>query len=466
MEYTHFTLRRILFLHQLKKYNVGKYIIKNTAIVNEGQIIEGDLLIENDKITKVGGVINVPNAIEIIGEGKHLIPGIIDDQVHFREPGMTYKADIASESRAAVAGGVTSFMEMPNTKPPAITQEGLQSKYDIGEHTSYANYSFFMGGTNDNYDEAMKTDGNRVAGLKLFMGSSTGNMLVDDRSTLDKLFRDFPYLIATHCEDETTIRANEAKYKAELGDRIDATYHDIIRSPEGCYKSSSLAIELAKKNNTRLHILHISTAIELALFRNDIPLSEKRITSEVCVHHLSFDNSEYAVLGNKIKCNPAIKHQSDQDALWGALLDDRLDIIATDHAPHTIAEKENHYWNAPSGLPLIQHTLNMMLHHYHNGKISLERIVEKMCHAPAQCFQVNGRGYIREGYKADLTLVDINQPWVILPSNIYHKCGWSPLEGRSMKGMVEKTFVSGNLIYDQGKFNDDIKGERLTFNRY
>lgn len=445
---------------------MGKYIIKNTSIVNEGKIVEGDLMYDGDRITKIGGVIDDANATEIDGSGKHLIPGIIDDQVHFREPGLTYKANILTESRAAVAGGVTSFMEMPNTKPPAVTQEGLQAKYDIGADTSYANYSFFMGGTNDNYEEAMKTDGNRVAGLKLFMGSSTGNMLVDNRQTLDKLFKDFPYLIATHCEDEATIRANVAKYKAAKGNDIDASYHDIIRDVEGCYKSSSMAIELAKKNNTRLHILHISTAKELDLFRNDIPLSDKRITSEVCVHHLSFQNEEYKTLGNKIKCNPAIKSQADQDALWEALLDNRLDIIATDHAPHTKEEKAEHYWSAPSGLPLIQHTLNMMLNHYHAGKISLERLVEKMCHAPAECFQVAERGYIREGYKADLVLVDINQPWTVLPSNIYYKCGWSPLEGRKMKGMIEKTIVNGNAIYDNGVFNDDVKGERLTFNRY
>lgn len=445
---------------------MAKYIIKNTSIVNEGKIIEGDLLFENDRIVKIDGVIEAPNAKEIDGSGKHTIPGIVDDQVHFREPGLTYKANILTESRAAVAGGVTSFMEMPNTKPPAVTQEGLQSKYDIGAATSYANYSFFMGGTNDNYEEAMKTDGNRVAGLKLFMGSSTGNMLVDNRDTLDKLFKDFPYLIATHCEDEATIRANVAKYKAEKGDDIDATYHDIIRNVEGCYRSSSMAIELAKKNNTRLHILHISTAKELELFRNDIPLNDKRITSEVCVHHLSFDNREYKSLGNRIKCNPAIKDISDQDALWEALLDDRLDIIATDHAPHTIEEKANHYWSAPSGLPLIQHTLNMMLNHYHSGKISLERVIEKMCHAPTECFQLAERGYLREGYKADIVLVDINKAWTVHPDNVYYKCGWSPLEGREMKGTIEKTFVNGNLIYDDGTFNDDIKGERLSFNRY
>jgi len=445
---------------------MGKYVIKEVSIINEGQIIEGDLLIENDKIVKIGGVIKADNAIEINGTGKYLMPGIIDDQVHFREPGLTHKANIASESRAAVAGGVTSFMEMPNTTPPAITQEGLQDKYDIGAHTSYANYSFFMGGTNDNYEEIMKTDGNTVCGLKLFMGSSTGNMLVDNRDTLEKVFNNFPYLIATHCEDEGTIRANAARYKEELSDQVDATYHDIIRNTEGCYKSSSMAVELAKKHGTRLHILHLTSAKELALFRNDIPLKEKRITSEVCVHHLSFDNSEYKTLGNKIKCNPAIKHQSDQDALWEALLDNRLDIIATDHAPHLLEEKAQHYWKAPSGLPLIQHTLNMMINHYHDGKISLERIVEKMCHAPAQCFDINERGYIREGYKADLVLVDIDKPWVVQQNNVLYKCGWSPLEGRIMKSTIEKTIVSGNIIYDQGKFNDDIKGERLTFKRY
>ncbi|NNF20736.1 MAG: dihydroorotase [Saprospiraceae bacterium] len=441
-------------------------IIKNTQIVNEGKIFQGDVLFENDIITKIDGQISANEAREFDGEGKYLIPGIIDDQVHFREPGLTHKANIATESKAAVAGGVTSFMEMPNTKPPALTQKKLEEKYIIGKNTSYANYSFFMGGSNDNYEEAMKTDGNRIPGLKLFMGSSTGNMLVDNRETLDRLFKDFPYLIATHCEDEATIRGNVKKFKSILGDTANATYHDQIRNVEGCYLSSSMAVELAKKHNTRLHILHISTAKEVDLFRNDIPLKEKRITSEVCVHHLSFDNSQYIDLGNRIKCNPAIKHLSDQRRLWEGMLDNHLDIIATDHAPHTKEEKAQHYWNAPSGLPLIQHTLNMMLNHFHSGRITLERIIEKMCHAPAACFQISKRGYIREGYKADLVLVDVDQPWTVLPKNILYKCGWSPLEGEQMKGMVEKTFVNGNLIYNLGKFNEDIKGERIIYERY
>ena len=438
-------------------------IIKNGQIVNRGKIFSGDILIKNGFIEKIAPQINDAAAIEINAEGKHILPGIIDDQVHFREPGLTHKADLYTEPRAAVAGGVTSFMEMPNTKPPALTQKLLQDKYDIAAQKSLANYSFFMGASNDNLEEVLKTNPRNVCGIKAFMGSSTGNMLVDDPVTLESLFSKVPMLIATHCEDEETIRKNTAAYLDRFGENIPVKYHPDIRSAEGCLISSSLAVDLAKRHNTRLHILHISTADELSLFRNDIPLKDKRITSEVCVHHLYFDSDDYEKLGTQIKCNPAIKGPKHQQSLFPALLDNRLDIIATDHAPHTWDEKQQTYMNAPSGVPLIQHTLNVMLEFYHAGKITLERIVEKMCHAPAECFHIEKRGYLDEGYWADLSIVDLNTAWTVKKDNIHYKCNWSPFEGHTFKGQVETTIVSGYLAYQNGQFFEDKKGERLEF---
>ncbi len=438
-------------------------LIKEVQIVNEGKITTSDIYIKNGRIEKIANNIDKNAAIEIGGNGKHCIPGIIDDQVHFREPGLTHKSDLYTEPRAAVAGGTTSFMEMPNTKPNTLTQELLEDKYQIGARKSLANYSFFMGASNDNLEEVLKTNGKNVCGVKIFMGSSTGNMLVDNEKTLDNLFRNVPLLIATHCEDEATIRANNAAFKEKYGENAHARQHPIIRNVEGCYKSSSFAVDLAKKHNTRLHILHISTKKELDLFRNDIPLADKRITAEVCVHHLHFNSKDYEKLGNQIKCNPAIKDRKHQAALFPALLDNRLDIIATDHAPHTWEEKNQEYFKAPGGVPTVQHSLNMMLGFYHKGKISLERIVEKMCHAPAICFKVEDRGYIREGYWADLAIVDVNKKWKVMKKNIHYKCAWSPFENKFLKGKVSHTIVSGHLAYQDGQFFEDKKGERLTF---
>lgn len=441
------------------------FLFKNARIVNRGKISSGDLLVKNGFIEKVGGVIDAPEAKEINAEGKLLLPGIIDDQVHFREPGLTHKANIYTESRAAVAGGVTSFMEMPNTKPPALTQELLEDKYQIGAATSLANYSFFMGAGNDNLEEVLRTNPKTVCGVKAFMGSSTGNMLVDDPVTLEGLFSQVPMLIATHCEDETTIRKNVAEFRERYGEDVPMSAHPLIRSVEGCYRSSSFAVELAKKHNTRLHILHISTADELDLFRNDIPLEEKRITSEVCVHHLYFNSDQYETLGSQIKCNPAIKDAAHQEALFPALLDNRLDIIATDHAPHTWEEKQGKYFNAPSGVPLVQHSLNIMLEFHQKGMISLERIVEKMCHAPAVCFEIDRRGYLDEGHWADIVLVDPEKEWTVQKDNLRYKCGWSPLEGHTFKGKIEATMVSGHLAYSNGQLNEIKMGERLVFAR-
>lgn len=445
---------------------MSKILIKKAFLVNEGRIQRGDVLIENDRIRGIDDNISIHLADDIIqAEGKYLIPGIIDDQVHFREPGLTHKANIFTESRAAIAGGVTSFMEMPNTKPAALTQELLAEKYAIGAQTSLANYSFFMGASNDNLAEVLKTNARDVCGIKIFMGSSTGNMLVDNRATLDQLFAEVKMIIATHCEDEATVRANEALYRKEYGDNVPMHCHPDIRSVEACYLSSSMAVELAKKHNTRLHILHISTAKELDLFRNDIPLKEKRITSELCVHHLFFNADDYAEKGSLIKCNPAIKSRENQAALLPALLDNRLDIIATDHAPHTSEEKAGTYFNAPSGLPLVQHSLTMMLDYYHRGEISLEKIIEKMCHAPADCFQIEKRGYLREGYFADMALVDINAPLTIQKNNLFYKCAWSPLEGRTFLGYTTDTFVSGHHAYHLGQFNEKRMGQRMLFER-
>jgi dihydroorotase len=438
-------------------------LIKDVQIVNEGNITAGDIFIKNGRIEKIAPVIDKKADIEIKGHGKHCIPGIIDDQVHFREPGLTHKSDLYTEPRAAVAGGVTSFMEMPNTKPAALTQELLEDKYQIAAKKSLANYSFFMGASNDNLEEVLKTDPKNVCGIKVFMGSSTGNMLVDNPVTLDQLFQEVPMLIATHCEDEDTIRANAAAFKEKYGENVPIDQHPIIRNVEGCYKSSSMAVELAKKHNTRLHILHISTKDELDLFRNDIPLEQKRITAVVCVHHLYFNSKNYATLGSQIKCNPAVKDVSHQRALFPALLDNRLDIIATDHAPHTWEEKQNTYFKAPSGVPLVQHTLNVMLGFYHKGKISLERIVEKMCHAPAICFNVEERGFLREGYWADLAIVDVDKKWKVMKKNIHYKCGWSPFENKFLKGKISHTIVSGHLAYENGQFFEDKKGERMRF---
>ncbi|AEE53893.1 dihydroorotase [Haliscomenobacter hydrossis] len=443
---------------------MAKILFKNAQIVNRGRIIAGDLLVENGRIAKVGGIIEASGAHEIVADGKHLMPGIIDDQVHFREPGLTHKGDLYTEPRAAVAGGVTSFMEMPNVKPPTLTQELLAEKYQIAASKSLANYSFFMGASNDNLEEVLKTNPHDVCGIKIFMGSSTGNMLVDDEKTLEALFAQVPMLIATHCEDEEMVRHNEALMREKYGENVPINLHPIIRDEEACYKSSSMAVALAKKHNTRLHILHISTAEELALFRNDIPLSAKQITAEVCVHHLYFSAEDYIWAGTKIKCNPAVKAKRHREALLTALLDDRLDIIATDHAPHTWKEKQNTYFQAPSGVPLVQHSLNVMLEFYQNGLISLEKIVEKMCHAPAECFRVEGRGYLDEGAWADVILVDLEKEWTVNLANTYYKCAWTPFQGHTFQGRVEATVVSGHLAYQNGQFFEDKKGERLMFN--
>ncbi|MEP1034104.1 dihydroorotase [Ekhidna sp.] len=442
------------------------FLIKEASVVNEGKVSVLDVLIKGDRIEKIGSNLSTESNHEVIdGSGLHLFPGVIDDQVHFREPGLTHKGNIFTESRAAVAGGVTSFMEMPNVNPQTVTQELLTAKYQIGAKNSLANYSFYMGSTNSNLDEVLKTDPASVCGIKIFMGSSTGNMLVDDQETLENIFRNAPILIATHCEDEATVRANTEKYVAQYGDDIPFRYHPIIRSEEACYLSSSKAVELAKKSDARLHILHISTGKETDLFSNDQPLGQKRITSEACIHHLWFSDADYDKKGAFIKWNPAVKKASDRDKIWTALLDDRIDVIATDHAPHTLEEKQNPYTKAPSGGPLIQHTLVAMLDFYQQGKISLERIAEKMSHAVAECFEVKERGYIREGYKADLVLVDLNKRWTVSKENILAKCGWSPFTGHEFKSSVEKTFVSGHLAYSEGKLNDSQLGQRLYFDR-
>ena len=443
------------------------YIIKNTAIVNEGTITHGDVWIRNSRIEKIGGSLNpVVNAVEIDGSEQYLLPGVIDDQVHFREPGLTHKATIYTEAKAAVAGGVTSFMEMPNTSPPAFTQELLEQKYETGKNTSLANYSFFMGTSNDNLDEVLRTNEkkNEICGIKIFMGSSTGNLLVDNPLILEKVFEGSEVLIATHCEEESIIKENLAALKAKKG-TLEPSDHPIIRNEDACFESSFKAIQYAKKYNTRLHILHITTAKELQLFGNMLPLKDKRITSEVCVHHLHFTSEDYARLGNQIKCNPAIKAPNNKQALWEALLDDRLDVIATDHAPHTWAEKQEDYEHAHAGLPLIQHSLGLMLHYVKEGKISIEKVVEKMSHAVAQCFQIKERGFIREGYYADLVLVDMNKTNTIQKDNILYKCGWSPLEGMTLPATINYTFVNGHPVYGKGVFDESKRGMRLSFER-
>jgi dihydroorotase len=448
--------------------SMSQTLIKNVSIVNEGKISVSDILIANDLIAKIaptGTILPDSHTHVIDGTGKHLFPGAIDDQVHFREPGLTHKGDIRTESRAAVAGGITSYMEMPNTVPNALTQELLEAKYQRASEVSLANFSFFMGASNDNLDEVLKTNPKEVCGVKVFMGSSTGNMLVDNKNTLQAIFAECPLLIATHCEDEETIRNNVQKFTAEFGENLSAHHHPLIRSAEACYRSSSLAVELAHRYNTRLHVLHISTARETSLFRNDIPLTAKRITSEACIHHLWFCDEDYEQKGNFIKWNPAIKSSEDRSGIWDALLNNRIDVIATDHAPHTLEEKMQAYPNAPSGGPLVQHALIAMIEFYHQGKISLERIAEKMSHAVATLFDVDRRGYIREGYFADLVLVDLNKEYFVDKSSLLYKCGWSPFENYTFRSSVINTWVNGNLVYDAGEIVEGSIGKRLTFNR-
>ncbi|WP_445737681.1 dihydroorotase [Mariniflexile sp.] len=442
-------------------------LIKNVHIVNEGIIFKGDILIEGEYIKEVSDSISAKSSevFVIDGEGKYLLPGAIDDQVHFREPGLTKKATIETESKAAIAGGITSFIEMPNTNPQTTTIEKLEEKFEIALKTSAANYSFMFGGTNDNLDEILKVDPKTVAGLKLFLGSSTGNMLVDDPKVLEKIFKSTNMVISVHCEDEATIERNFQAHLEKYGEDIPVKQHPIIRSEEACYISSSNAIKLAQKTGARLHVFHLSTGKETNLFSNKIPLKDKKITAEVCIHHLWFTDEDYDKKGTLIKWNPAIKTSKDREQLWEALLDDRIDVIATDHAPHTLEEKKNVYTKAPSGGPLVQHAVPAMLEMYHKGKISIEKIVEKMCHNPAILFQVEKRGYIKEGYFADLVLVDLNNPWTVKKENILYKCGWSPFEGTTFKSRITHTFVNGGLVYQNPKFNNINSAKRLTFDR-
>jgi dihydroorotase len=440
-------------------------LIKAATLVNENKIFVADVFIKDGFIDEISAVINKTADLEINAEGLHLFPGMIDDQVHFREPGLTHKADIFSESMAAVAGGITSFMEMPNTVPNTLSQDLLADKYAIAAEMSLANYSFFMGASNNNIEEVLKTDPANVCGIKVFMGSSTGNMLVDNEQVLENIFSKAPMLVATHCEDELTIQRNLAAYKEKYGENITIDMHPIIRSAEACYISSSLAVSLAKKYNTRLHILHISTAREVALFDALTPLKDKRITAEACVHHLWFDDTDYAEKGNLIKWNPAVKSAADREAILQGVLDGHIDVIATDHAPHTIEEKALPYLQAPSGGPLVQHALSALFDLYHQGKISLEQIAEKTAHNVATCFQVDRRGFIREGYWADLVLVDLNDQVKVTKANVLYKCGWSPFEGQTFRADITHTFISGNLAYQKGKFMTNETGKRLAFNR-
>lgn len=440
-------------------------LITNVAIVNEGRVRTGDVLVKQGRIAAVGGELSgKPADLVIEGAGKTLLPGLIDDQVHFREPGYTHKGDIQSESRAAVAGGTTSFMEMPNTDPQTVTISRLEAKFRRAGETSLANYSFYLGATNDNIEEIKKVDPANVCGVKVFMGASTGNMLVDHPDTLEKIFSRAPVLIATHCEDTATIKANEQHFRAQYGEAVPMHFHPAIRSEEACYRSSALAVALARKHGTRLHVLHISTARELALF-NPGPLSEKHITAEACVHHLFFAEEDYLTQGAGIKCNPAIKTAADRAALQQAVRENRIDVIATDHAPHTREEKAQDYFQAPSGLPLVQHALLSLLEHYHRGIFSLELIAEKTSHAVAQLYQIEARGYIREGYWADLVLVDLNRPYTVSPENVLSKCAWSPFDGYTFRSSVEATVVSGHLAYHNGRLNTGENGKRLRFNR-
>lgn len=441
------------------------YLIKNATLVNEGEIGNYDVLIENGIISKIERDIETPKHVtEIKAEGLYLLPGAIDDQVHFREPGLTHKGEIYTEAKAAVAGGVTSYMEMPNTNPQSVTITELEKKYTRASQCSLANYSFFMGGTNHNLEETLKVDYSKVCGLKIFMGSSTGDMLVDHQEVLEGFFSKIPALIATHCEFDPLVKETQAKIVAEYGENLEAYFHPIIRNEEACYKSSSMAVALAKKYNTRLHVLHISTAKELSLFTNKIPLKEKRITAEACIHHLWFSDEDYKTKGNYIKWNPAVKTAYDRDKIFEAVLNGTIDVIATDHAPHTIEEKELPYLKAPSGGPLVQHSILAMLDFYHAKKITLDKIVEKMSHNVADLFRIEKRGYIREGYFADLVLVNLNKPQNVTKQNILYKCGWSPFEGHTFKSSIEKTFVNGHLVYDNGKFDESKYGSRLSFN--
>lgn len=448
-------------------FNMESFLIRNITVVNEGRSMPKDVLVSNGRIEKISDRINTSLlAREINGEGLHLLPGVIDDQVHFREPGLTHKATIHSESRAAVAGGITSFMEMPNTVPPVFTQELLEQKYEIGARDSMANYSFFMGTSNDNADEVLRTNEKKkdVCGVKIFMGSSTGGLLVDNYMALDRIFRDSELLIATHCEDERIIKSNYERIKAQRRE-LEPADHPEIRNEEACYASSLVAVQFAKKYDSRLHVLHITTEKELMLFGNFLPLEHKRITAEVCVHHLHFTAGDYERLGNLIKCNPAIKASFNKEAIWNGLLDDRLDLIATDHAPHTWAEKNEPYEKAHAGLPLVQHSLLLMLHYVKQGRITIEKVVEKMSHAVATCFRIRERGYIREGYHADLVIVDLRRPSKVTAENIFYKCGWSPLEGFEFPATVTHTFVNGRLVYGNGAWDESHRGSRLTFDR-
>ena len=444
---------------------MGKILLKNGVIVNEGVIQENDILIEDDLIVKIAKDITDADATVIDVKGMHILPGIIDDQVHFREPGLTHKGTIATESRAALAGGITTFMEQPNTTPQTTTLEKLEEKFAMAANSAFANYSFLFGGTNDNLEELKRLDKNACSGIKLFLGSSTGNMLVDDEKVIESIFSNTEMVISTHCEDETTIRENLAKYKEQYGDDIPIKYHPIIRSEEACFLSSSRAIALAKKTGARLHVFHVSTGKETNLFRNDIPLEQKKITAEVCIHHLWFSDADYADKGNLIKWNPAVKTAKDREQLWDALLDDRIDVIATDHAPHLLEEKNNVYTKAPSGGPLVQHALPAMLEKVKEGRIRLEKIVQKMCHNPAILFQIKKRGFIREGYYADLVVVDLNNSWTVTKENIAYKCKWSPFEDVTFSTKVVHTFINGHLGYTNGEFSETRNAKRLTFNR-
>ncbi|WP_298238599.1 dihydroorotase [uncultured Algibacter sp.] len=442
-------------------------LIKNANIVNEGKVFNGDILIEGEFIKEISDSISAKSAdvYVIDAEGKYLLPGAIDDQVHFREPGLTHKANIKTESRAAIAGGITSFIEMPNTNPQTTTIEKLEEKFEIASKTSAANYSFMFGGTNDNLDEILKVDPKSVAGLKLFLGSSTGNMLVDDPAVLEKIFKSTNMVISVHCEDEATIKKNLKEHIEKYGEDIPISKHPIIRSEEACYLSSSKAIELAKKTGARLHVFHLSTGKETKLFSNKIPLKDKKITAEVCIHHLWFSDADYDKKGTFIKWNPAVKTKKDRTQLLEALLDDRIDVIATDHAPHTLEEKNNNYTKAPSGGPLVQHALPAILEMFHKDKISIEKIVEKMCHNPAILFEIEKRGYLKEGYYADMVLVDLNNPWTVTKENILYKCGWSPFEGTTFKSRITHTFINGSMVYNNFKFYNTNAAKRLTFNR-
>ncbi len=440
-------------------------LIKNATLVDQGNTFSSDILIEDRFISQIGHALESANALELNGEGLYVLPGVIDDQVHFREPGLMNKADIFTESRAAVAGGITSYMEMPNTIPQTLSQELLEQKYQIAAGKSLANYSFYMGTSNDNHDEVLKTDPEKVCGIKIFMGSSTGNMLVDDQKSLEKIFSESPMLIATHCEDETIIRKNADNARKKYGESVPIHLHPEIRSTEACYASSSRAVLLARKFNTRLHVLHISTARELDLFESGIPVEEKTITAEACIHHLWFTSNDYEEKGSQIKWNPAVKKPADREALRKAVISGLIDVIATDHAPHTLQEKQNTYFNAPSGGPLVQHALPAMLEMVHEGIFTLEQVVQKMAHDPARLFRIDRRGYIREGYYADLVMVDMDSPWKVEKDNILYKCGWSPFEGRQFRSKVIHTMVSGHLIYRDGEFISGENGMRLSFKR-